>query len=190
MELNDRLVAAINNYMDVALILRRDLTTLHKGPLATALSRRNYIRSAVALLEGACHCYLDLCAVMLECGDVDVSKAEECLILDRRDKGTPGRIKLALRLVHRLFATGRTPDFGGSGWIKAQEALDKRHHLMHPKHPQDLDITETEWDRIYQGINWLQEEEFQFTAFLAKLKGQPSPPPDVSPATGVPSGEA
>jgi hypothetical protein len=168
--LQDRMSDAVSNYLALVLILREDLTTLYEMPLESSLSQRNFIRSAIALLEGSCHCYLDLCAVALEREDVTVSRAEETLILCRRTKSTTDRIKLAIRLVHRIFHTGHQPDFSGDNWVNAQEAIDKRHRLMHPMTPQDLELSHTAWKRILAGIRWLQREEFLFVEFLNGIR--------------------
>jgi hypothetical protein len=99
-----------------------------------------------------------------------VSKTEEALILDRRDKGAPDRIKLVIRLVHRLFNTGNQCDFSKDEWVYAQEAIHKRHCLMHPKVPQDLELSDREWQRILAGIEWFQREEFRFIEFLNRTR--------------------
>ena len=180
--LQERMSDALNTYLSLVLVLREDLTALYEGPLESPLERRNFILAAVALLEGASHCYLDLCAVALECGGVTVSKTEETLILDRRDRGAIDRIKLALRLVHRVFETGHQPDFSTDQWVNAQEAIHKRHCLMHPKTPEDLELSENQWQRIQTGIDWLQREEFRFIEFVNRMR-QETPRKPTTPWT-------
>ncbi len=111
-----------------------------------------------------------MCVVALEGKQFTVSKAEESLIMDRRAKNAGERIKLAIRLSYRLTGDDHQPDFTGSDWVKAKEAINKRHQLMHPKSVDDLQFSDTEWQRIYEGIDWLQKTEFRFIEAMDRIR--------------------
>ena len=163
----DRMATAVNNYTVLATVLLEDIVELYDNERDSPRRRRTFIRSALALLEGSCHCFLEICVVASECPGVALSSREKALIHDRTPMPSDERIKLAIRLMHRLFEMGQT-DFGGEKWTFAMEAIAKRHKLMHPKTPDDLLITDSEWQRMSEGISWLQEQQFSFVRLLHK----------------------
>ncbi len=55
-----------------------------------------------------------------------------------------------------------TPNFGDKNWDHATEVLRKRNLLMHPKTPQDLQISAESWDEIQTGVVWLMKHLFDF----------------------------
>jgi hypothetical protein len=81
----DKMGIALNNYLSVGLILREDWFQLAMSEEDSPLWRRNFTRSAIALLEGCCNCYLDICAVVIKCKGFEISKAEKALINSRRE---------------------------------------------------------------------------------------------------------
>lgn len=174
----ESIIEPLNNFIRLSTILLEDFVGLYEGDLETPLQRRNFVRASVALFEGVAHCYLDLCAVAVATARVHVSKAEDELIQDRRSGSASDRMKLALRLVHRIFETGHQPDFSGAGWAAAQQAIGKRHLLMHPKAPRDLSFSDDDWRQIEAGIVWMQDQQRHFVEYLKRFQAKGRKPPE------------
>jgi hypothetical protein len=86
---------------------------------------------------------------------------------------TSERIKLTLRTAYKLFELRPTPDFAGRDWTQAKWALRKRHLLMHPKTPADMDIPDDLWKQLAPAMDWLVDQRFttdrQSARFAASL---------------------
>ena len=167
-----RMNAAFNNYFSLSRILQEDMTALLDGESDTQQWRRNFIRASASLIEGCAHCLRDICVISFECEAPEIGKKEAEVLLSERNFDANERIKLTLRVAYKLFQLEPAPNFGGNEWPRAQRVLRKRHLLMHPKTPADLEIPEELWSEIRCDIAWLMEQLFSvFSLYEQKCDG-------------------
>ena len=104
-----------------------------------------------------------------------LSKKEQKALISGDDFSIPERIKYTLSGSYKVFGLP-PPDFGTTDWINAQEGLDWRNDLIHPKTPGDLEISSDSWNRIDSGLIWLLKQHFNFIQHLHEwnTKAQPS----------------
>lgn len=107
-----------------------------------------------------------MCSVGKDCIAPSISKKENSVIDDEANSDTATRIKLTLRAAYKLFDLSPFPDFSTKEWSDAKDLIKKRHALMHPKTPEDLQISDTDWDRLYAGALWLLSQIFDFSFLL------------------------
>jgi len=166
MELQDRMNAAFENYLELSDILTADGLELLESEKSDERWQRNYLRTSVALIEGYSHCFREMAAIGLECNSTEIPKNERDVLISEANVDTNNRIKLTLRATYRMFGIKPIPDFSSENWVNAKLGLEKRHSLMHPKNPSDLKISHDEWSQIYSGISWLIEQHFNLVKFL------------------------
>lgn len=163
---------AFDNYLALSSILQKDMTALLNGENDTQHWRRNFIRASTSLIEGYAHCIREMCNVSRECEAREIGKKETQVLLSEKSFDANERIKLTLRAAYTLFELEPTPNFGGNEWPRAQRVLNKRHLLMHPKTPADLDVPDDLWNEIRNGdIAWLMEQLFNFFSLLQQKYG-------------------
>ncbi len=161
-----RMDAAFDNYFALSNILQEDMIALLDGENDTQHWRRNFIRASASLIEGYAHCLRDMCAVSFECIAPEIGKNETEVLLSERSFDANERIKLTLRVAYKLFQLEPAPNFGGNEWRGAQRVLDKRHLLMHPRTPTDIDVPEYLWNEMRSDITWIMEQFFNFFSSL------------------------
>lgn len=167
----ERMDAAFENYFALSDGLRDDLLALLESESESQHWRRNFIRASASLIEGYAHCLREMCAVSFECIAPEVNKLESEVICSEQSFSANERIKLTLRAAYKLFEL-QPPNFGGAEWPRAQRVLEKRHLLMHPKAPADLQIPDALWLELREDVAWLIEQLFNFIAALqAKHRG-------------------
>lgn len=159
---------AFDNYFALSEVLREDLSALLGAELDSQASQRNFIRAAAAMIEGYTHCIRKMCLVGLQCDAPTLTAKEVAALKSERGVDTNDRYKLTVRAAYRMFALSPLPDFGGKQWACAQEVLNKRHLLMHPKVPSDLAIANSSWPAIKDDVAWLMQQLFEFFALLQK----------------------
>lgn len=164
--LQQRMDNAFDNYLQLSRILEADMTALLDGECEDQHWRRNFIRSAAALVEGHAHCLREMCAVSFECVAPELTKKETDVIRCEESYGAAERIKLTLRAAYTLFELVPAPNFGGNEWPNAQKVLLKRHLLMHPKTPAELEVSDSSWKDFRTDIAWLMEQFFNFLSLL------------------------
>ena len=162
----EKMDAAFDNYLQLSKVLQADMTALLDSESNTQHWRRNFIRSSAALIEGEAHCLREMCAISFECAAHEISKNEADVLRSEKDFGAEDRIKLTLRAAYKLFELAPAPNFGGNEWPRAQRVLHKRHLLMHPKTPIDLEVPDDLWNEIRDGVTWLMEQFFNFLFLL------------------------
>lgn len=165
--------SAFDNYLELSEVLREDLCALLDAELDSLASRRNLIRASVVMIEGYTHCIREMCLVGLQCDPPALTKPaltkkEVAALKSERSVDTNDRFKLTIRAAYKMFALSPLPDFGGEYWVRAQNLLIKRHLLMHPKVPSDLDIDSSSWPDIKDDVAWLMQQLFEFFALLQK----------------------
>ena len=163
----EKMDAAFNNYLLLSKVLYADMTVLLDIESNAQHWRRNFIRSSAALIEGEAHCLREMCALSFECAAPEIATKEADVLQSEEDFGAEDRIKLTLRAAYKLFELAPSPNFGGNEWPKAQKVLRKRHLLMHPKTPIDLEVPDDLWNEIRHDVTWLME---QFRNFLSLLQ--------------------
>ncbi|WP_160167685.1 hypothetical protein [Methylomonas sp. MK1] len=152
-------------------ILHEDLLALGNSESGSQHWRRNYIRVSASLIEGYAHCLREMCSISFECIAPDISQKEEKVIRSERSFDANDRIRLTLRAAYKLFELQSTSNFGGPEWPRAQRILEKRHLLMHPKSPSDLNIPDDIWEELREDVTWLIERFFNSMSALEEKHG-------------------
>ena len=165
--LPERMDAAFGNYLKLSKVLQADMTSLLKSGGDTQHWRRNFIRASAALIEGDAHCLREMCAISFECAAPEINAKEADVLRAEKGFSANDRIKLTLCAAYKLFELAPAPNFGGNEWPRAQRLLNKRHLLMHPKTPIDLEVPDDQWNEIRDGVVWLIK---QFSSFLSLLE--------------------
>lgn len=163
--------AAFDNYFALSDLLREDLLALLETESDSQHWRRNYVRVSASLIEGYAHCLREMCAVSFECVAPEISEKEAEVIRSERSFNANERTKLTLRTAYKLFELQSAPNFGGREWSRAQRVLERRHLLMHPKTPADLEISNELWLELRDDVTWLVEQLFNFIAALQAKHG-------------------
>lgn len=166
-----RMDAAFDNYFQLSNILQADMNTLLDGENDSQHWRRNFIRASASLVEGYAHCLREMCAVSFECVAPEIGTKESEVLRSERSFDANERIKLTLRVAYKLFELEPAPNFGGNEWPRAQRVLIKRHLLMHPKTPADLDVPDDLWNEMRDDVAWLMEQLFNFFSLLQREHG-------------------
>lgn len=164
--------AAFDNYFALSDVLREDLLALLETESDSQHWRRNYVRVAASLIEGYAHCLREMCAVSFECVAPEISEKEAKVVRSERSFNMNERIKLTLRAAYKLFELQPAPNFDGHEWERAQRVLERRHLLMHPKTPTDLEISNELWLELRDDVTWLVEQLFNFVAALQAKHGR------------------
>lgn len=166
-----RMDAAFDNYLALSDVLREDLVALLNGESDSPHRRRNFVRASASLIEGYAHCVREICTVSFECASPAISRRETDVLRSERSFDANERVKLTLRVAYKLFELQPTPDFGGHEWPRARRVLTKRHQLMHPMSPADLEISDDLWIELRDDASWLVEQVFNFMTALQKKHG-------------------
>ena len=166
-----RMDAAFDNYFELSKVLQVDMNALLDGENDTQHWRRNFIRASAALIEGYAHCLRDMCAVSFECVAPEITKKESAVLRSEKGFDANDRLKFTLRAAFKLFELAPAPNFGGNEWQRAKGVLGKRHLLMHPNTPADLDVSDELWKEIREDVMWLMEQLFNFFALLHQKHG-------------------
>lgn len=164
--------AAFDNYFQLSNILQADMNVLLDGENDSQHWRRNFIRASASLIEGYAHCLREMCAVSFECIAPEISRKESEVLQSERGFDANERIKLTLRVAYKIFQLEPAPKFGGNEWPRAQRVLSKRHLLMHPKTPADLEVPDDLWDEMRDDVAWLMEQLFNFFSLLQQKHGR------------------
>ena len=167
----ERMDAAFDNYFALSEILREDLLALLETESESQHWRRNYVRVSASLIEGYANSLREMCAISFECVASEINAKEAEVIRAERSFSANERIKLTLRAAYKLFDLQPAPNFGGQEWPRAQRVLEKRHLLMHPKTPSDLEVPDGLWVELRDDVTWLVEQLFNFVAALQAKHG-------------------
>ena len=166
LSLQQKMDAAFRNYLSLSPILQGDLAALLATETNASHWRRNFMRASAALIEGYVHCLCDMCAISFECITSEISKDEAEVLKSAGNFSANDRVKFTLRVAYKLFQLSPSPQFSGNEWPCAQRVLRKRHGLMHPKTPEDLEISDELWTELREDVMWLFKQFFDFFALL------------------------
>ncbi len=169
--LQQKMDAAFDNYLQLSRVLQDDMTALLDSENDAQQWRRNFIRASAALIEGYAHCLRDMCSISFDCVAPEITNREAEVLQSERSFDANERIKLTMRVAYKLFELEPAPTFGGREWQRAQRVLTKRHLLMHPKTPSDLEISDDLWTELREDVAWLFEQLFNFLTLLKKKHG-------------------
>ena len=164
----EKMDAAFDNYFELSNLLRDHLHALLDSESDSQHWRRNYIRVSASLIEGYTSCLREMCAVSFECISPEISKKDKEVLLSEFNFEANERVKRNLRVAYKLFELQTPPNFGCTEWPRAQRVLAKRHLLMHPKTPADLNISDELWYELRDDVTWLIEQLFNFIAASEK----------------------
>lgn len=166
-----RMDAAIDNYLALSDLLREDLRALLESESQSQHWRRNYVRVSASLIEGYANCFREMCAVCCECVTPKLNTKELTLLSAEQRFDANERIKRTLCVAYKLFGLLPAPTFDGLEWSRARRVMAKRHSLMHPKTPADLEIPDALWAEYRDGITSLLKQLFGFIAALQDKHG-------------------
>lgn len=158
--------AAFNNYLVVSDLLMSDGEMLMECKQDDDRWKRNFIRTASALVEGCSYCFWEMARIGLDWASSEVPTKERDVLLTDVHMSTDERLKLILRASYRIFELSPIPDFGTEDWVNARLALQKRNALMHPRVAADLELSLGSWSRIYAGLSWVIEQHFDFIRLI------------------------
>ena len=161
MDINIKFDDAITNYLTLSSALGEDLKLVLDSDNGSVAWKRNFIRVALAVIEGNCHCFREFCEVAMEAGQ-QLSKKRQKAITDERSCSASDRIKYNIQSAYEAFEIDQAPNFGGQEWKQAEKAIIKRDKIIHPKTIQDLEISESEWQQYHNGIVWLIQNLISF----------------------------
>jgi hypothetical protein len=102
-------------------------------------------RHSIKLEEGEEQVLQDKTATLSSNGKVKVDTAHYPTILN---------VKYTLKRAYEFFNSSTTLDLSNSHWQQLQIAIKVRDRLMHPKHPNDLDVTEIELKKCREILSW------------------------------------
>ena len=151
---------------DVEMFLNNDDSDLTKEPDSSW--KRNFVRVLAAIIEGHSNMMRQIAENEFNNNPFELSKKEKQAIICGVASNSRERIKFTLSGSFKIF-NFPTPDFGTEKWVNAQEGLQKRDHLMHPKSPADLELVSDSWTRIYYGLVWLLKQHCKFIQHLHEL---------------------
>ena len=179
MDLQARMNKAFKDYFAVTKKLKSDVEMFLDIDEAGSLKvsdirwKRNFVRTLVAVIEGHSYMLRQIAATELECKHQELSKKEQKALTSGDDFSIPERIKYTLSGSYKVFGLP-PPDFGTTDWENAQEGLDWRNDLTHPKTPADLERTLDPWKRIDSGLIWLLKQHFDFMQHLHEWNAKSS----------------
>ena len=162
---------AFNDYFAVTKELKSDvdmfLDVNESGLITDSDNRwkRNFIRTLVAVIEGHSYMIRQIAAVEFECKPQELSEKEQKAIMSGDASNIRERIKYTLSGSYKIF-NYPPPDFGAKDWENAQEGLNWRNDLTHPKTAANLEIASDSWTRIDSGLIWLLKQHFDFLQHL------------------------
>ena len=171
MKLQARMNQAVEDYFAVTNELRSDVEMLldvNESGLIKDFDirwKRNFVRTLVAVIEGHSYMLRQIAAIEFECKPQELSKKELQVITSGDDSNIRERIKYTLSGSYKIF-NYPPPDFGTKDWENAQEGLNWRNDLTHPKTPADLEVASDSWTRIDSGLIWLLKQHFDFLQHL------------------------
>jgi hypothetical protein len=126
--------------------------------------RRNYVRAVFAAIEGSTY---GLKRVVLQLWEHKQSKLNadelEFLIetgIDKKGKSKKRflpfdkNIKFVFEVFAKMHDFISTADYNHKGWTVLLDTAEIRNRLMHPKSSKDLDISDTDLDKIREAADW------------------------------------
>ncbi len=134
--------------------------------------RRRYIRNVIALVEGVTAAMGRIALADAESGNTTFTPGEIAILrglkYELNDEGgvrpVPSYQKLTRTVRFSFAALAKTYDadftlvVGGSGWRCLKSTVEVRNRLLHPKKPEDLDLSDQEMKDGATGVDWFNNE--------------------------------
>lgn len=160
------LTAVYDDYFKLSAVLQEDGNRVLDDPRSDQAWRRTLLRTTWPMVEAYSHCIRRICEVLVRHTGAELKDGERKLLYNEERLGAPERVKKTLKLAYRIHELSNRPNFGEQGWENACTAITERDRLMHPKHPADLEIDDSEWETIHNGLAWMLRVH---TAFFDRI---------------------
>tara|TARA_R110001583_G_scaffold194643_1_gene366076 strand:+ start:587 stop:1087 length:501 start_codon:yes stop_codon:yes gene_type:complete len=130
---------------------------------ADGFSRRTYIRTVFALVEGTSHLLMTSALRFdelrensaLTSGDLD-------FLVGRSKKTTCDTFKSAVKVHAKARNLELQISFGSQGWEQFRKAVDLRHQITHPKSLETLNITLDDLKVVEEAMDFFRQVTAQF----------------------------
>lgn len=168
------LLAASQNVMDLAIVLREDweFATNLNARSSGQPERRVFVRSLLAFVEGMTHAIRRYALAAHEAWPPLFTEAELAMLREvayaLKDNGEAFEqtkyvpfgpsVRLAIRAFSRSRGYQGQPDYQGQGWQSLRDAALVRNRLMHPRVPEDLAVSDSDLLTVIDGVDWFYEE--------------------------------
>lgn len=127
-------------------------------------TRRSYVRAVFAAIDGSTY---GMKRVVLQVWTQYQSKldADDLELLTETKFDQQGKskkrflpfsnsIKFAFDVFAKVHGLVSSADYGVKGWTDLLGAAEIRHRLMHPKSSADLEVSDSDLDKIRDGADW------------------------------------
>jgi len=170
---------------------------LVNGESKTDSAARSFVRAVFAMIEGSIFNLKQMALNLSAHGRGSFSKAELVMLeevsYDLDSKGgaitqtkfmkLPANIRFAFDAAARGFGVTYKLEVGSSGWANFRESIDIRNRITHPKKIDDLELSDTEVQKVVDTGTWFlecQRELFQqFVNKMQRLKDLLDKPKDI-----------
>jgi len=154
-------------------VLSNDCMEALKGAISNnnAFHRRSLARNLFALIEGTVYAWKQVIYFIAKDFHIALEPGEESILTEevsalnsdgvvkqeRLRLPTKVNIKYTLKRAGEIFLATIPVDFGDSGWRTLQAAIVVRDRMMHPKKPEDLEVSNTEIMVCIDALMWFGE---------------------------------
>jgi hypothetical protein len=108
----------------------------------------------LALFPNGRHHYSDAEATLLREETYVLSGKGDALV-QRRFLKVEDNLRFAWNMYFRGLPIEPELDFGNSGWTAFKNCLGIRHRVTHPKSPEDMEISDTEFKELQEAYMWV-----------------------------------
>jgi len=150
------------DYFVLSETLKLDLDKLLDEESDSQTWRRNFVRTSWPMIEAYSSTLRNLCSVLDKHSKFDKSKRQKHLLANKATFSSVQRIKESMKLAFKIHELDEKPVFGDQNWQKLQKAVKVRNRITHPNSSRDLQISDKDWQQVYEGIVWLMHELFSF----------------------------
>jgi len=142
-----------------------------------AFTRRTYIRTVFAFVEGMIQVMKSSCLLFNERMEEKVLTPEEIVLLREeqaqlKENGAVSirntkislapNFRFAMACANKVFELNHAPDTGGQGWQDFKNAISIRNRITHPGSPEDLEIDEADIETVNNAMGYFRNETIPF----------------------------
>ena len=168
----EKINASINEMNLMVEILFEDLITSAKLLSGESqFSRRSYVRTLFALIEGMVYQMKRVALCAYEADQVEFNEAEISILKEETyeltTKGTAKsrqgypktleNILFAFYVYGKVFKSIFEPDVRSNGWQSLQQAMKIRNRITHPKNINDMNISDEDIKILDNASKWFQD---------------------------------
>lgn len=168
-------IAALNALVEVQLVLLPEMDLLSWDTAATAspdvkaIARRAFTRSVFAYVEATTY-ILKQTAIAAAPGMISEAEAlnlvaEKTYTLDNgsaKESNSklrlPENVRYALSLFRRAVSDAYVHDGNDPSWRAFLRAIKVRDRLMHPRDALQLDVTDEDYEAVFEGLRWFANQ--------------------------------